>query len=90
MRKAVYLLLTLVLWLGQVALLVHVTDLHAHSTGDTCEVCVHATPMGGALPSATLTLPLQRSVEAPLRLEHRATAAAPLADALARGPPAFS
>ncbi|MGE0081834.1 MAG: hypothetical protein AB7U81_11110 [Thiohalomonadaceae bacterium] len=90
MRNLRYLLLALALWFGQTALLVHAVDLHAHVTGDTCEVCLHATPAGGALPAAGLVLLPPRDTENPLRTVYRAIAAAPVADALARGPPVFS
>lgn len=89
-RNLRYLLLVFALWLGQTALLVHAVDLHAHSTGDACEVCLHATPTSGALPAAGPALPPACGTENPLPTTYRAIVAAPLADALARGPPVFS
>jgi hypothetical protein len=89
-RHSRYLLLALVLWLGQMALLVHSMDVHAHSAGDVCEICLHATPASGALPVTKLTLAPLRGTENPVFAEYQAIVAAPVADTLARGPPAFS
>lgn len=53
------LLLTFALLFGQVALLDHEYDFAAHQSGDTCVTCLHATPLGHALPGAVaLALPL--------------------------------
>jgi len=89
-RNPRYLLLALALWLGQMALLVHAVDLHAHSSGEACEICLHAAPTSGALPAAKLVLPPLLGTAVPRSLDYRAIVATPVAAKRARGPPAFS
>lgn len=89
-RNLRYLLLALVFWFSQTALLVHATDVHTHDVADTCTVCLHVTPMGGALPAARLALPPPQQTETPLSPLDGPITAASASDTLARGPPAFS
>ena len=65
------LFLMMVLLLGQVAVLEHEYDFAAHQSGDTCTICLHATPLSHAMTGAVaVALPvsaLHTEFQAPAR-----------------------
>lgn len=71
-HRGLHIFLVLALLLFSWAELEHSTDLDAHHGGESCAVCLFASPLGnGATPAATLPRPPQAAV----RVQHDRRAA---------------
>lgn len=68
-HRGLHLALALALLLFSWTQLAHATDLDAHAGGESCDICLFASPLGhGATPAALPALPLPGADAAPLPL----------------------
>lgn len=88
-HRGLHIFLVLALLLFSWAELEHGTDLDAHHSGESCAVCVFASPLGnGITPAATPFLPSPQVTHASPRTMATATLPQPYRHTLGqRGPP---
>ena len=87
MNRFSSLFLAIALLLAQSALLGHEYDFAAHKSGDTCVICLHATPLSHAMVGAVFLafpLPVQNTAFRPLVLQ---ASTGCISAYLARAPP---
>jgi hypothetical protein len=88
MKRYSSLFLVIAVLLGQTALLEHEYDFAAHKSGDTCSICLHATPLSHAMVGvAMLAIPVV-VVRSEFDARDTRVATATVIAYLARAPPA--
>lgn len=91
-QRGLYIFLALALLLFSWAELEHSTDVDAHQGGESCAVCVFASPLGnGATPVVNLVLPRQAAGVGRLEMQAALVLPPPHRHTLGqRGPPLHS
>jgi len=90
MKRFSGLFLVMALLLAQSALLEHEYDFAAHKSGDTCSICLHATPLSHAMVGVAMLVVPVMVVRSEFDARETRVATATVIAYRARAPPAAS